>query len=101
MKTVDLAKATASLRKYAEQADREVVVVTRRGKPMAAVVPVEDYDLESLSLSTNPKFLEIIAESRRSLKREGGIPIEEVRRRLGIPKARPSRQAAKKRDRLG
>lgn len=84
MKTIDLAKATAPLRKYAEGAAREVVVVTRGGKPMAAVVPVEDYDLESLSLSTNSRFLEIIAESRRSLEREGGIPIVEVRRRLGL-----------------
>ena len=59
---------------------------------MAAVVSVEDYDLESLSLSTNPRFLEIIAESRRSLEREGGIPIEEMRRRLGVAPTKARRK---------
>lgn len=93
MKTIELTKATAPLRKYAEGAQRELVVVTRRGKPMAAVVPVADYDLESLSLSTNPRFLEIIAESRRRLEEEGGIPIEEVRRRLGIPRGKRRKRA--------
>jgi prevent-host-death family protein len=84
MKTVDLTRATAPLKKYAQDAAREVVVVTRAGRPIAAVVPVGDYDLESLSLSTNPRFLEIIAESRKNLEVEGAIPIEEVRRRLGL-----------------
>lgn len=37
-------------------------------------------DAESLSLSTNPKFLSIIERSRARHKAEGGIPIEDVRR---------------------
>ena len=91
MKTIELTKATGTLRKYAEDAGREILIVTRKGKPMAAIVPVESFDLESLSLSTNPTFLELIAESRRRLEKEGGIPIEEVRRRLRIPARKRSK----------
>jgi hypothetical protein len=43
------------------------------------------------SLSTNPKFIRLIAHSRARQEAEGGIPIEEVRRRLGLHKARRRR----------
>ncbi|MGK7901374.1 MAG: hypothetical protein AB4352_08180 [Hormoscilla sp.] len=44
----------------------------------------ENLDRETISLSTNPEFLAILAESRASLKAEGGIPLAEVKRRLGL-----------------
>ena len=93
MKTIDIKKATGRLRDYAEKARDEVVVVTRRGKPLAAVVGVEEYDYESLSLSTNPKFIEIIARSRARMEKEGGIPIAEVRKRLGLGPAKGRRKS--------
>ena len=92
MKTIDISKTTGQLRDYAENARSEVVVVTRRGKPVAAVVGVEEFDLESLSLSTNPQFADLIARSRQRLKEEGGIPASEVRRRLGLPRAKSRRK---------
>lgn len=88
MKTIDISKATGALRDYAEIASKEVVVVTRRGKPVAAVIGVDQFDYESLSLSTNPKFIEIIARSRARMEKEGGIPAAEMRRRLGLPPAK-------------
>jgi prevent-host-death family protein len=92
LKTIDISKTTGQLRDYAENARSEVVVVTRRGKPVAAVVGVEEFDLESLSLSTNPQFADLIARSRQRLKEEGGIPASEVRRRLGLPRAKSRRK---------
>jgi len=94
MKPIDIADATDPLSKFAARAAREAIVVTRRGKPLAAVIPVDDADYESLSLSTNPRFLEILARSRAKLERDGGIPIEEMYRRLGI--ARSARLAQRK-----
>jgi prevent-host-death family protein len=92
VKTIDISKATGQLRDYAENARSEVVVVTRRGKPVAAVVGVDELDLESLSLSTNPQFVEIIASARRRLDKEGGIPAAEVRRRLGLSRVKSRRK---------
>jgi|SRR6266545_2132924 len=85
MKWIEIAKATGALREYAKNARNHVLVVTERGKPVAALVDVSDYDRESLSLTTNQKFIDIITRSRARMEKEGGIPADEVRKRLGIP----------------
>ncbi len=57
-------------------------MLTRRGKPVAAVVPISSgVDLESFGLSHNPRFIEILNRSRASYKQSGGISLEEMRRR--------------------
>jgi prevent-host-death family protein len=86
MKTVELKDATSSLADYARDAADGPVVVTVRGKPVAALVPVKGMDLESLSVSTNPEFVDLIERSRRNLEEKGGVSSEEVRRRLGLPR---------------
>jgi prevent-host-death family protein len=94
VKTIEIGKATGPLSEYAENARSGVVIVTRRGKPVAALVSVDGVDVESLSLSTNPAFLDIIARSRARLSAEGGIPAKDMRLRLGLdarPKARRER----------
>jgi len=96
MRSIDIAKATGQLREYAEKVGKEAVIVTRAGKPIAAVIGVEDFDYESLSLSTNPQFIDLIARSRTRLEREGGIPSAEVRRRLGLKKTNGKRKSAKR-----
>jgi antitoxin (DNA-binding transcriptional repressor) of toxin-antitoxin stability system len=91
MKTLAITKATCSLADYAKNLQRGALVLTAKGKPIAALVPLENVDLETLSLSTNPQFLDLIERSRRRLEREGGIPEEEIRRRLRL-KTRPRRK---------
>jgi prevent-host-death family protein len=86
MKRIELSKATEPLRDYAKRAKNGPVIVTARGKPLAAVVSLEGVDRESLSLSTNPAFIAMIEESRIRHEREGGISSEEMRKRLGRPK---------------
>jgi prevent-host-death family protein len=86
MKTVELRDATLSLADYAREAADGPLVVTVRGKPVAALVPVEGMDPESLSVSTNPQFVDLIEKSRRSLEEKGGVSSEEVRRRLRLPR---------------
>ncbi len=83
MRTIDIAEATATLAEYAHQASRESVIVTERGKPIAAVVSIENVDWETLSLSTNPDFLALIERSRARQNAEGGISSEDMRNRLG------------------
>ncbi len=83
MKTIELEKATKTLREYAREAGGEPLVMTEGGKPVAVLLPLEDADLETVSLSTNPRFLELIERSRARLAEEGGLSSEEVRRQLG------------------
>lgn len=62
----------------------EPVVITSAGKPVMALVNLENTDLETFSLSTNPEFMEIIRGSRVRHEKEGGVSADELRRRLEI-----------------
>ncbi len=84
MRILERARATGSLAKYARDLNKEPVILTVGGKPVAALVPIENADLETVTLSTHPKFLALIERSRTRQKTEGGISGEEMRRRLGI-----------------
>ncbi|MBI3961640.1 MAG: hypothetical protein HY335_02725 [Deinococcus sp.] len=84
MKTLELAKAIAPLSEYARDVSEEPVILTVDGKPVAALVAIENADLETVTLSTHPQFLALIERSRARQKAEGGISSEEMRRRLGL-----------------
>jgi PHD/YefM family antitoxin component YafN of YafNO toxin-antitoxin module len=83
MTVVEKQHATAPLASYAEKAGSGPVVVTDQGKPVAVLVSVENVDLESLALSTNRQFIELIERSRARVRAEGGVSGEEMRRRVG------------------
>ncbi len=84
MKIVEQTEAKAPLADYAAGVAQEPVVVTVNGKPIAVLVAIENADLETVSLSTNPAFLALIERSRARHRAEGGLSADEVRRRLGI-----------------
>ena len=82
MKIVEIDKATLSLANYTKKTKREPLIVTKKGKPVAALVGVENSDMETLTLSTHPGFLHLIEKSRSNHKVKGGISPEEMRERL-------------------
>ena len=82
MKVVEQADATASLAEYAADINSGPVVVTNHGQPVAALVPIENADMETVALSTNREFLDLIQRSRARAQAEGGISSEEIRRRF-------------------
>lgn len=83
MKVLEKSDATAPLADYTAEIDKEPVVITSNGRPIAALVALENADLETVSLSTNPQFLNLIERSRARRRAEGGVSSEEMRRRLG------------------
>ncbi len=84
MRKIEISDATASLAEYAREANKETVIVTVKGKPTAALVAIKNADWETISLSTNPDFIELIERSRARRQAEGGISSGEMRRRLGL-----------------
>lgn len=84
MKAVEITQATAPLAEYARDVSEEPVIITERGKPIAALVPIENADWETVKLSTHPEFLALIERSRARQKAEGGVSSAEMRRRLGL-----------------
>ena len=58
---------------------RERIILERRGKKVAALVPVEDVELlEELEDASD------IRAARKALKEKGSVPLEEVLKRLGM-----------------
>ena len=81
MKTIDLSEVTA-LTPHLQTGNNEPIVVRSQGKTLAAVVPINESDVESLLLSINPQFQRILERSEERLQTEGPLSAAEVRRRL-------------------
>lgn len=76
MKTVEIGDIASLLENYSET--EQPVVLTRNGQPIAALFSIESIDLESLSLSLNPTFTNLIEQSRKSQTETGRIFLEDV-----------------------
>src|SRR5947208_16414791 len=93
MKTVALEETTLTAEELAALARKQPVILTRGGKPVVAVKDLSGSDWESVSLANNARFIELIEESRRSYRREGGTPVAQVRKRLGLQPLRQKKAA--------
>ncbi len=82
MKTVELTEASAHLAEYARSAEQEPLILTSENKPVAALVSLHNVDEESLALSTNPEFLQIVHAARDEVKRGEVVSLEEMKREL-------------------
>ena len=88
MKTVEMADATASLCEYAREARKQTLVVTQKGKPILALMPLPPHtDLENLAVTTHPAFQAIMERSQARYRAEGGLSTEQVRRQLRTRRA--------------
>ena len=82
--TIDMTEANHPLADDIQHSESEPTVVMREGKPRAVVVSIDDVDMESLSLSSNPQFLAIIERARATHTPGTGMRSNEVRKRLGL-----------------
>ena len=86
MRSLDLSEVSA-LAPHLQPGAHEPLVLTKDGHAVAAVVPADDDDVESLLLSNNPQFQAILERSQQRLESEGGLSSAEVRQRLGLAPA--------------
>ena len=101
MKTIKLSEACRPLGEYVSEIDDDIVLVTKRNRPIAAVVSLKNVDREVLSLSRSPQFLKIIERSRRDFAAGRSRSLAEVRglfglrgrakRRMQPPRKKPAR----------
>lgn len=83
MKSVEIKHADGALRDYAAELSSGPVVLTRGGKAVAALIRIRHQtDLESLLVSESPVFKRIVARSRASHRRSGGLTRAEMEKRL-------------------
>jgi len=84
MRTIQLSQASRPLAEYADELDDEIVVLMKKNRPVAAIVPLRNVDRESLSLSSNPKFLRLIQRSRADFAAGRKRSLQEVRELFGL-----------------
>ena len=78
MKEIALSEVKDDLSKYLRLAEKEKIVITRRGKPAGILIGFEsenewfDYRLEH-----DPRFLQRVEKARRSLRAGHGVTLED------------------------
>ncbi len=82
MKTIELTTANKPLSEYAQEFGEQVIVLTLHQEPIAAVISLRDMDRESLTLSMNPEFMEIIDRARAEFAAGKKLTLEEMKRRF-------------------
>jgi antitoxin (DNA-binding transcriptional repressor) of toxin-antitoxin stability system len=82
MKKVSVERASRSLGEYAAELQNEIVVVTKGRRAVAALVPLNNVDRESLALSTHPEFLDLIKRARAEVAAGKTLSLDEMRRRV-------------------
>jgi antitoxin (DNA-binding transcriptional repressor) of toxin-antitoxin stability system len=88
VKRIEIGQATGPLGQYAREIEAGPVVLTQDGHAVAALVPIDDEDAESLALSLSPRFQAVIEQARAEFREGQSLTADEVRRSLGVsPKA--------------
>ena len=82
MKIIETSDATSTLAEYTADIGNGPLIVTIEGQPVAALVAIENTDLETVSLSNSQQFLDLIERSRSRVSANGGIPSDEMRQRF-------------------
>jgi len=83
MKIASVADVKANLSAYIKASTDELVVITKNGKPVAVLLPMEDDDeLERLALAYSRRFQTILHEARKQIRATGGIPHDDFWREV-------------------
>jgi len=85
MKKIEITQATNPLGQYARELEEEPLVLMEGWHALAALLPIDDADLESMVLSLNPRFQAVIERARAESREGRGLSPDEVRRELGMP----------------
>jgi hypothetical protein len=80
MKKIEISTASRPLSEYADELDDEVLVLISDDRPVAALVPLKDVDSESLALSTNKVFIDLIERAEAEVRAGKTISLEEMKR---------------------
>ncbi|MGH9461059.1 MAG: type II toxin-antitoxin system Phd/YefM family antitoxin [Vicinamibacteria bacterium] len=97
MKIAPLYEVKNRLSEYVKETTSGPVVITKNGKPCAALVHLEeDQDMESFLLSHNPRFLTLLDGAAEKARMQGTTPLSVLTKEL---KARRRRVAKRKKPR--
>jgi prevent-host-death family protein len=82
VKLIGLKEAKAHLSEFVDAAQRDRILITRRGQPAALVIGVEGQDLEQIILGSSSEFWKMIDARRK--KKAPTLTSDEIRRSFGL-----------------
>jgi len=74
MKKIELTEATKPLAEYVKEMDGMSLMIMYKGVALAALVPMDNADYESVALGSDPEFIAILEKSQ---KRSGGASLHD------------------------
>ncbi|OGW80609.1 MAG: prevent-host-death family protein [Omnitrophica bacterium RIFCSPHIGHO2_02_FULL_51_18] len=88
LKDIPITEARYELTSLPERLSRahEAVTITRRGKPVLAVLPWDEYEalVETLEIMGDNDMMAALAQGIREFKEGKGIPWEKAKGKLGL-----------------
>jgi prevent-host-death family protein len=82
MKTVTVRDLQKRVKDCVDDAQDDRIIITRRGRPAAVLIGVEDKDWDAVVLQTDPAFWKLI----RTRRRQSTLSIDEIREKIGAPR---------------
>jgi prevent-host-death family protein len=98
VKVATVAEVKAQFSAYLKESEQGLVIVTRNGKPVAALVAVQDdEELERLILAHSARLRELLGTARQHIREGQGIGHEDFWREIEDekPGKSPSRRTAR------
>ena len=97
MKLIGLKEAKARLSEFVDAAQRDRILITRRGRPAALVIGVEGQDIEQVILGSDLAFWKMIKDRRQ--RAPSTLTSDDIRRSFGVETSsgRRGRRGAKDR----
>jgi antitoxin YefM len=88
VKDIPITTARHALTSLPEQLEQDpgTIAITRRGKPVLAVMPWDLYEslMETLEILGDPELMTALRQSIKDAEAGKGIPWEEAKRELGL-----------------
>ena len=78
MKTASAGEMQEHFDTYLKECEEKPIVIIKNGKPIAVLVAVmEDEDVESVLLASNPRFRHLLDAATQRIQQTGGIKHDE------------------------
>lgn len=82
IESIELSTASGALADYREDFREKTVVLTLKGRAVAAVVSLQELDKYSFSLRENPEFVKIIEKAREEFATGKRVSLAELKREM-------------------
>ena len=75
MKIAPVAEVKARFSDYLKKAEKSPIIVTKNGRPVAAIVsaPEDEAELERFILANTPRFRQLLEGADQRIRKTGGI----------------------------